>query len=64
MKITKVTGVTAYAYGGDTRASATKACHEGNAPLTSGMVYHYTASEGNLVTALPDVGADATDFEI
>lgn len=64
MEITKVKDMDAYAYAGDTRRSADKPCHKGNAPLTTGMTYHYTASEGNLVTALPVAGSTDSEFEI
>lgn len=62
MRVNKNTGVNAYAYGGDTRATATKPIHEGNVALVTGKNYYFTASDGNMITAL--AMSDDTDFEI
>ena len=64
VKTTLIKNMEAYAYAGDSRSTATKPCHKGNTPLTAGMVQHYYASEGILLTALPSKGETDTQFEI
>lgn len=64
MKVTKNKGMEAYAYGGDSKATALKPIRKGNMCLLAGEHQVYHASEGIMLTALPTKDEPATEFEV